>query len=208
MINVKNNTERLNRLVEATLKHVPFDGWNEEAVMLGIQNLAEPDSSFEELFNSDVSKIVEHYSAMLDQQMLEALAAQNLKEMKIRDRVHTAVMARLRLMAANRLAAKKACAYLAMPQHAALGTKLLYRTVNQIWYAAGDTATDFNFYTKRGLLAGVYASTLVYWFNDDSSKFEDTQTFLSRRIENVMMIHKLKARLKQFWPWSSNNPTG
>ena len=52
--------------------------------------------------------------------------------------------------------------------HAALGAKLMYRTVDAMWRAAGDTSTDFNFYTKRGILAGVYGSVLVRWFNDTS----------------------------------------
>ena len=52
--------------------------------------------------------------------------------------------------------------------HAALGAKLMYRTVDAMWRAAGDTSTDFNFYTKRGILAGVYGSTAMRWFNDTS----------------------------------------
>ncbi|MEN8237508.1 MAG: COQ9 family protein [Pseudomonadota bacterium] len=201
MLDVKNNTELASRVVEATLKHVPFDGWNEAAVKLAIQDLELETATFDELFQGSVSNVIEHYSTMLDQQMLDALKDQNLAEMKIRERVHTIVMTRLQLMLPHRLAAKKTCAYLALPHHAALGIRLLYRTVSQIWYAAGDTATDFNFYTKRGLLAGVYTSTLLYWFNDDSPEFENTGAFLSRRIENVMLIPKLKSRIKQCWPW-------
>ena len=55
-------------------------------------------------------------------------------------------------------AARRAAAMLALPMHAALGAKLMYRTVDAMWRAAGDTSTDFNFYTKRGILAGVYGS--------------------------------------------------
>jgi len=205
MPTVENNTELADSIIEATLKHVPFDGWSDEAVRLGIQDLKIDDSAFKDLFNHDCSKVVEHYSNMLDRDMLAALVKLNLDEMKIRDRIHNGVMTRIKLMSANRLAAKKTCAYLALPPHAALGTKLLYRTVNQIWYAAGDTATDFNFYTKRGLLAGVYTSTLLYWFNDDSHEFENTQSFLSRRIENVMLIQKFKARIKACWPWGKSD---
>lgn len=200
----ENQTKTADRVVEATLKHIPFDGWSDEAVKLGLQDLGLEESTFYTLFDNDVAKAVEHYSDMLDRQMLEILEGKKLDEMKIRERVHTAVMTRLNLLAPHKLAAKKTCAYLALPHHAALGTKLLYRTVNKIWYAAGDTATDFNFYTKRGLLAGVYTSTLLYWFNDNSPEFEDTQAFLSRRIENVMLIPKIKARLKQYWPWGKS----
>src|SRR3546814_10685041 len=72
---------------------------------------------------------------------------------------------------------------LALPQNAATGLACLYRTVDAIWYAAGDRATDYNFYTKRALLAGVYSSTLLFWLNDKSENFAATWAFLDRRIE-------------------------
>ena len=62
-----------------------------------------------------------------------------------------------------------------------------------MWYAAGDTSTDFNFYTKRATLAGVYSSTLLYWLNDRSPGGEATWGFLDRRIDDVMKIEKLKS---------------
>ncbi len=84
---------------------------------------------------------------------------------------------------------------LALPANAPLGLKLLYRTVDAIWYAAGDTSTDFNFYTKRATLAGVYSSTFFYWLNDRSEGSEATWSFLDRRIDNVMRFEKWKAGL-------------
>ncbi|HWA50980.1 MAG TPA: COQ9 family protein, partial [Dongiaceae bacterium] len=94
-----------------------------------------------------------------------------------------------------REAIKSACSFLAMPQNAALALKLLYRTVDAMWYAAGDTATDFNFYTKRALLAGVYSSTVLYWLNDRSADCADTWAFLDRRIEEVMQVPKILGRI-------------
>jgi ubiquinone biosynthesis protein COQ9 len=67
-----------------------------------------------------------------------------------------------------------------------------------MWYAAGDTSTDFNFYTKRATLAGVYSSTLLYWLNDRSPGSEATWGFLDRRIDDVMKIEKLKAQVKSW----------
>ena len=76
---------------------------------------------------------------------------------KIRERIATAVMTRLAVLQPHKEAARRAAALLTpaacMP---ALGAKLMYRTVDAMWRAAGDTSTDFNFYTKRGILAGVY----------------------------------------------------
>ena len=71
--------------------------------------------------------------------------------------------------------------------------KLVYRTVDAMWRAAGDTSTDFNFYTKRGILAGVYGSTAMRWFNDAGEDEKATDEFLAARIENVMQFEKLKS---------------
>ena len=92
---------------------------------------------------------------------------------------------------------RRALALLALPQHAALGPRLLYDTVDAVWYAAGDTATDFNFYSKRGLLAAVYAATTLYWLDDRSPEAADTQAFLDRRLADVMALPRLGARLRQ-----------
>ena len=90
--------------------------------------------------------------------------------------------------------ARRALALLALPLNAPLGLKLLYRTVDAMWYAAGDTSADFNFYTKRATLAGVYSSTLLFWLNDRSPGDEATWAFLGRRIDNVMSFEKLKGQ--------------
>jgi ubiquinone biosynthesis protein COQ9 len=74
-----------------------------------------------------------------------------------------------------------------------------------MWYAAGDKSTDFNFYTKRATLAGVYSATLLYWLNDRSAGSEATWAFLDRRIDNVMAFEKLKSQVRS---WPANRPGG
>ena len=76
-----------------------------------------------------------------------------------------------------------------------------------MWRIAGDTSTDFNFYTKRGLLAGVYGSTVLYWLSDVSEDQKDTWAFLERRIADVMTIPKIQSAIKKGvsrmpLPWS------
>ena len=84
-----------------------------------------------------------------------------------------------------------------MPQNAGMAAQALYRTVDEIWWLAGDRSTDWNFYSKRGLLAGVYSSTLLFWLNDKSDGFEETWAFLDRRIADVMKAPKVMNQVKQ-----------
>jgi ubiquinone biosynthesis protein COQ9 len=97
----------------------------------------------------------------------------------------------------HREAIRRAVATLALPIHAALAARLLYRTVDAVWHAVGDRSTDYNFYTKRMLLAGVYSSTVLFWINDKSADCAETWAFLDRRIADVMQIPKAMARLNK-----------
>ncbi|MEJ0043913.1 MAG: COQ9 family protein [Rhizomicrobium sp.] len=107
-----------------------------------------------------------------------------------------AVMARIEAVRPHKEAARRAAAFLTLPPHAALGASLVWRTADAMWRAAGDTSTDFNFYTKRGILAGVYTATMMRWFTDTSADESETTKFLSQRIENVMTFEKFKAQAK------------
>ena len=149
------------------------------------------------LFENGALSLVEFYSTRTDAEMEKRLAAMDLKAMKIRERIATAVKTRLAILKPHKEAARRAAALLSLPMHAALGAKLMYRTVDAMWRAAGDTATDFNFYTKRGILAGVYGSTAMRWFNDTSADEKPTEEFLAARIENVMQFEKFKAKAKE-----------
>ncbi|MBE9555052.1 MAG: COQ9 family protein, partial [Proteobacteria bacterium] len=116
---------------------------------------------------------------------------------RVTERVRTAVQIRLRQAEPHREAVRRSLAFLAMPQNAVLGAKLLYRTVDAIWHVAGDTATDWNFYSKRGLLAGVFGATVLYWLNDRSEDYADTGDFLDRRLRDVATFGKATGKLKE-----------
>ena len=106
--------------------------------------------------------------------------------MRVRDRIAAGVRTRLEILAPHREAVRRGLAFLALPQNAAQGVTCLNRSVDCLWYAAGDRATDYNFYSKRLLLAGVLSSTTVYWLNDRSEGAAQTWAFLDRRIDEVL----------------------
>jgi len=108
--------------------------------------------------------------------------------MKVREKIAAGVRARLEAVAAHREAVRSGLSYFALPRNAASGLSCLYHTVDAIWYAAGDRSTDYNFYTKRALLSGVYSSTLLFWLNDKSEDFTATWSFLDRRIGEVLKV--------------------
>lgn len=182
-------------LLEAMLSHVPFDGWTAKSL-----NLAARDAGLEagvvlRAFPGGAADALDFWVSETDAAMLRVLEGRDLAAMKVRERVKLAVLTRLELVAMHREAVRRALTLEALPQHAPRALRQVYRTVDAIWYAAGDTATDFNFYTKRLLLAGVYGATLMHWLDDKSENFAGTAAFLDRRLADVMQIEKAKGKL-------------
>ena len=182
-------------VLAAALPHIPFDGWSMAALQRGARDAGLPVVDAERAFPGGGADAVEHHNRLADRRMLAALAATDMEGLKLRAKVALAVRLRIDGAFADRDAVRRGLALLALPQHAPLGARLLYRTVDAIWQAVGDTATDWNFYSKRALLAGVYSSTLLYWLSDESPDRQASWDFLARRIAEVMALPRLAAPL-------------
>jgi ubiquinone biosynthesis protein COQ9 len=131
------------------------------------------------------------YCALADERMAQE-AAGGLAGLRVPERVRAIIAIRLRQNAAHKEAIRRALAWLALPVNFGLAGKITAATVDAIWHAAGDNAADFSWYTKRGILAGVYSSTLLYWLRDVSDEDEATLGFLDRRLADVGRIGKLR----------------
>jgi ubiquinone biosynthesis protein COQ9 len=180
-------------IIDAALPHVPFDGFTGKVLeQAGVEAGADKET-IARLFPEGPLSLVEACSQFVDDELEKLLGKMDLAAMKVRQRISLAVLTRLELLRPHKEAARRATAFLSLPPHLPMATKLLYRSVDVMWRAAGDRSTDFNFYTKRAILAGVYSATLVRWFNDISEDESATRDFLAARIENVMAFEKFKA---------------
>jgi ubiquinone biosynthesis protein COQ9 len=162
-------------LIEAMLPDVVFDGWSRAALRAAARRIGMPTAQALALFGGGPAAFVACFSRWADRRMLDRLETAPLNELRVPERIALAVTTRLEIVEPWREATRRALVVLALPQHAPLAMRLLYETVDGIWYAAGDSATDFSFYTKRLTLAGIYAATLLYWFEDRSDGFAETR---------------------------------
>lgn len=181
----------------AALPHAAFDGFTDAVLAKAGAESGVGTADLARLFEGGAIDLVTYFSHWADAGMQTRLAAMDLTTMKVRARIAACVLARLDTLEPHKEAARRAGALLALPTHAGLGLKLVYATVDAMWRAAGDTSTDFNFYTKRAILAGVYGATSVRWFNDTSTDYAATHDFLAARIDNVMQFEKFKAKAKE-----------
>jgi ubiquinone biosynthesis protein COQ9 len=181
-------------LIEAVLPHVPFDGWSRPALRAAARHIGMPADEALALFLNGAPELVANFSRWADLRMVDRLVTMDLDPLRIPERIALAITTRLEILAPWREAERRALSVLALPNHTLLGLRLLYETVDGIWYAVGDRATDFSFYTKRVTLAAVYAATLSYWLGDSSPHFGDTRAFLDRRLAGVASIGKARQR--------------
>ncbi|WP_375420502.1 COQ9 family protein [uncultured Sphingomonas sp.] len=181
------------RIAADIAANAAFDGWGDAARDLAAE-MAGIDRDIAALaFPGGAVDMIDAWFAAIDTAMVAALPAETLATMKIRERIRAMVEARLDAAAPMRESLRRAVSILAMPQNLGRGAALGWRTVDLIWARAGDTATDYNHYTKRGILFAVYASTLTVFLDDDSEQHADTSAFLNRRIDGIMRFEKAKA---------------
>ena len=187
-------------LIDVVLSHVPFDGWSDKALLAAAADCAISPTAARRAFPRGAASQIAYHAARADRRLEQDLDAEAFKGLGVRQRIAAAVKRRLELEEPHREAVRAALAYGALPLNAGLSLSCLYHSVDSMWFAIGDKSTDFNFYTKRALLAGVYGATLLYWLDDNSENREDSWAFLDRRLEDVMRIGRLKGKLQRIFP--------
>lgn len=180
------------KILEKALKCVPEIGWTRQALTSAVCDCGYETTLAQRAFPRGVHDLVEFYDREVDRHMCAGAREEDLEQFKIRERIEILVRNRFELVLFRREVVRRTIAYYVNPGQTIAGANALYRTVDAMWRLAGDNATDFNFYTKRMLLAGVYTSTLLYWLEDSSIDHVESWAFLNRRISNVMQIQKAR----------------
>lgn len=183
------------RLITAILPDVPFDGWTTRALRHAAQRADIPVAEALALFPRGAPDLIAAFSHWADKQMLQRLEHAAVEPVSLSRRVALALRLRFEVLLPWREAVRRGLSVLAMPQNAPLGLRLLYDTVDAVWHGVGDHATDFSFYTKRATLAGICAAASLYWLDDRSPGFAETQAFVDRRLADLHRLTGLRERV-------------
>lgn len=179
------------KILSYCLKNCIFDGWTHKLLENACIS-AKLDKNYWKIpFPSGVVDVIDYYTNQANERMTEGL---NLQEMRVPEKIKALIKNRLTIYETDKEVIKSCIAVYNL--HPASGLQASYRTVDAIWREAGDTATDWNFYSKRALLAGVYGSTLTYWLSDDSDNHEESWRFLDERLSNVATFGKFTGKVK------------
>lgn len=170
-----------------------FDGWGDAARDMAAEGAGIDPDVARLAFDGGPVAMIDSWFEHIDAAMAAAWPSDRLLRLKVRERIAALVETRLAALAPDREALRRAVAVLALPQNVARAARLGWRSVDRMWQLAGDTATDYNHYTKRATLLAVYASTMTVFLDDESDAHADTRAFLDRRIDNIMAFERAKA---------------
>ena len=181
--------------IAAMLPHVPFDGWTLRALRRGLADIDVPAGEAELLFPGGTTDMIEAFCDWADRRMEAEAATLDLTASRLHERVRAVIALRLAQNSPYKEAVRRAIALLALPSHTRLAATCTARTIDAIWYAAGDRSADFSWYTKRAILGAVYSVTLLYWLRDNGDDDTTTLAFLDRRLAGVGRIGALRRRV-------------
>ena len=183
------------KLAPAIADAAIFDGWNDQALMSAADQAGVDQDVARIAFTGGAMDMIAAWIASIDQRMAQELPPERLATMPIRERIRSLVQFRLDAVKGQEEALRRAVAIQAMPQNVVRAVKFGWNSADVMWRLAGDKATDYNYYTKRTILAGIYGATLAVFIEDESPDKAETRAFLDRRIEGVMNFEKIKAQL-------------
>lgn len=184
------------RLLEAALVHIPFEGWSRRALIAGAADIDVDAATAKRLFPRGGDDLLAHLDVWADRRMVQAVDQSTIDRLRMRERIARLVKMRLEILSPHREAVRRAIAARLLPSNAIKAGPALWRSVDLIWAIAGDRADDASYYTKRGLLLAVWTSTFFYWLEDQSPGLEDSWAFLDRRIDNVMQIGRVRGQVE------------
>ncbi|HEY0626739.1 MAG TPA: COQ9 family protein [Allosphingosinicella sp.] len=176
--------------------HAAFDGWSDKALAMAASELGVPAERAKLCFPGGAIEMIDAWFDAIDIAMAKAYPLERISKLKIRERIRDLVLYRIEVINPHKEALRRAVAIMAQPQNAMTGAKLAWRAADRMWRIAGDTATDFNHYSKRGILSALYTSTMLVFLDDQTEGLTETRGFLDRRIDDVMRFEKFKASWK------------
>lgn len=172
-----------------------FDGWSKDALRLAAEQAGVDAAVASLAFPDGPMDMIGAWIASIDAQMAEAFDPDIMAQMPVRERIRSLIWFRLECVAGTEEALRRALAIQAMPQNLARSASHGWSSADKMWRLAGDTASDYNHYTKRAILASVYAATLAVFIGDESENKLETRAFLDRRIDGIMKFEKAKAQM-------------
>ena len=177
-------------VLDSAIERAPALGWNGRLVRAACEAQGLSRGDGELLLPNGARDLAALLWRRHDDQAMAALADIDPATLKIRERIARGVEARLEAAAVDGEAEKRVAGFMALPTNADLALTLTWATADRLWRWAGDSATDWNHYSKRAILSGILVPAMTLRLFDGKAAAD---AFVAARIENVMSFEKWKA---------------
>tara|TARA_B100001057_G_scaffold315534_1_gene315648 strand:- start:2827 stop:3453 length:627 start_codon:yes stop_codon:yes gene_type:complete len=188
-VNLKDYTNKL-KILERIKRIVTSEGWSKNITKKIInKNINSKELAY--YFPNGYIDMLKFSLVEINHLLEEKISKINLIKLPLNKRIKKILMKRLEILNEENKFYKKTFYHLLMPQNSKILKKSLYRSVDMMWYLAGDNSTDFNFYTKRITLAGIYVSAIFILF---SKNIDEAEINIDKNLERISKLPKIKER--------------
>ena len=187
-----NSNNKIKSIILQKLKKiVSVQGWSEKVLKQLLQNGVEK-SDLVTFFQYDYKELLKYSLEELNKSLEKEINKINIINYSLNKRIKKILMLRFNILNNDKEFYKKTFYHLLIPSNNKIMKSSLYKSVDTMWYLAGDNSTDFNFYTKRLILAVIYVNALFVLFNKN---FDEVESNIDRNLKKISKIPKIKDRI-------------
>ena len=187
-----NSNNKIKSIILQKLKKIVSDeGWSEKVLKQLLQNGVEK-SDLVTFFQYDYKELLKYSLEELNKSLEKEINKINIINYSLNKRIKKILMLRFNILNNDKEFYKKTFYHLLIPSNNKIMKSSLYKSVDNMWYLAGDNSTDFNFYTKRLILAVIYVNALFVLFNKN---FDEVESNIDRNLKKISKIPKIKDRI-------------
>ena len=145
------------------------------------------------LFPEGNKDLLKYSLEQLNIELQEYCKLIDLIRLPLHKRIRKILLSKIEIMNKEKNFYKKIFLNSLLPNKSVSLPKQLYKSIDQIWYLAGDASVDFNFYTKRLILAGIYSRVVLFFFNNNNQS--ELENLLDLNLKRVAKIPELKSKI-------------
>tara|TARA_B100000575_G_scaffold4281_1_gene3229 strand:+ start:506 stop:1132 length:627 start_codon:yes stop_codon:yes gene_type:complete len=187
--NTKNKIKSI--ILQKLKKIVSVQGWSEKVLKQLLHNGVEK-SDLVMFFQYNYKELLKFSLEEFNNSVEKEINKINIINYPLNKRIKKILMLRINMLNNEKEFYKKTFYHLLIPSNNKIIKSSLYKSVDTMWYLAGDNSTDFNYYTKRLILAVIYANALFVLF---SKNIDEAELNIDRNLKMISKIPKLKDRL-------------
>ncbi len=178
------------KILQLIKKIVSSDGWSENIT----KKLVNKNINSEELlyyFPNGYKDMLKFSLDEINHSLIKKISKVNIINLPLSKRIKKILINRMQILNQDKMFFKKTFYHLLLPKNTKILKKSLYKSVDAMWYLAGDNSTDFNFYTKRITLAGIYINAIFIFFNKN---IDEAEINIDKNLKRISKFPKIKER--------------